>query len=132
MTISTMLAEHASVISAMNHRDGYPLDAVEFVKKVNRHKLICKIAVDEGKILGYIAFKRRVSYIQVYDLFVDKEYRRQGVASRLMRHIMTTKPVGVRVLETNLAAQLFFRSVGLRGKQEGTNIVFTNKVGINV
>jgi aminoglycoside 3-N-acetyltransferase I len=59
-------------------------------KLLGRDTFIALVAVDDGKVVGGLAayelpkFEQERSEIYIYDLAVNAEYRRQGIATRLI------------------------------------------------
>lgn len=57
----------------------------------------CAVAVDESKVVGYIAFENIVDEGSIVELAVDPEYRRQGIGKRLVE-LMLSSCTGVKTI----------------------------------
>ena len=57
----------------------------------------CAVAVDEDKVVGYIAFEAIVDEGSIVELAVDPEHRRQGVGKKLVE-LMLTSCSGVKTI----------------------------------
>lgn len=73
-----------------------------------------------GRIVGYIVYLAFPSCIEIMNLAVAPEHRLGGVGRALVRKVISKlyrprrERIVLEVRETNLAAQLFFRSLGFR------------------
>lgn len=85
-----------------------------------RPSTLVKAAFDGGVPVGLIAWECEADYRLVTVLVVSEEHRRQGIGTNLvdvMKRTMADSPcreIRVLVPETNLGAQLFYRSNGFR------------------
>lgn len=73
---------------------------------------VCRVAVEGGKVAGYILFEDELGMRQVREIFVKPGYRRQGVMTRLFSSVEGDLPLGLLVLKSNRGAQEAFRKYG--------------------
>lgn len=76
-------------------------------------------AVVDGLIAGYIIYETHSDRIHIVSIAVHQSERRQGIGSILVEELVEQlsthrSRILVDVRETNLAAQLFFRSLGFK------------------
>ena len=73
-----------------------------------------------GDILGFMIYEVHKSKLHILNFAVHPEYRRCGIGCQMAEKLMSKlsinrhKRIVSEVRETNLDAQLFFRSVGFR------------------
>lgn len=87
----------------------------------SRSEHLCRVAVqDDGRLVGYIVYQLHRRWMQILSMVVATDWRRQGIGGLLVRELTGKLVPGRRdrvecgVCETNLAAQVFFRSLGFR------------------
>lgn len=94
----------------------------ELLAYLRHRNAIGQVAEQDGRILGYMICEYHRQHTELVNLAVAPEARRKYVGHRLVWHIqdhaVRTKSrrsrVTLQVCESNLAAQLFFRSMGFR------------------
>jgi ribosomal-protein-alanine N-acetyltransferase len=95
----------------------------EFLRVLRQRNCIGMVAEHGERIVGFMIYELHRNKIQVLDFAVHPDFRRMGVGGQ-----MTSKLVGklsvqrrnriaLLVRETNLAAQLFFRSLSFRASE---------------
>lgn len=99
----------------------YPWTELDF-KQHNTRTTQFIVCVDShnDSVMGYMVYDIHDDYYHIINLGVGKLYRRNGVATNLIRHLveMMGKKTSVRnkisleCRESNLDAQLFYRSMG--------------------
>ena len=77
------------------------------------------IAVDNGRILGYVVFHTQVlPEAELYNVVVDKAVRRQGVGTFLLNYVLTecatrgAEKIFLEVRASNKKAQALYRAHG--------------------
>ncbi len=96
-----------------------------FQKRVTSDSAIVLVAEVEGNVVGYIlafinsyTFRKVNPIAEVENMFIDEEYRRSGIGSKLMAELKKiAKERGVRRLKVEAVAQNakainFYRSCG--------------------
>ena len=110
----------------------HPWTEEVFVDCLRQRNIIGRVAELEERIVGFMIYELLKSQLHVLNFAVAPWSRRQGVASQMVEKLVNKlsqqhrQEVCLEVRETNLAAQLFFRSQGLlshgilRGHYEDT------------
>ena len=74
------------------------------------------LVTENGLFVAYCLFRDDGDYYYLRQLFVDRTYRRKGIATRLLdwmyAHIWTDKRVRLDVLAHNTAAIAFYQAYG--------------------
>ena len=98
----------------------FPWSEEDFIRCLRQRNCIGMVAEQDERVLGFMIYELHKSRLHIINFSVHDDFRRRGVGSQ-----MTNKLVGklshqrrdrisLEVRETNLAAQLFFRSNGFR------------------
>ena len=76
----------------------------------------CAVAVDEEKVVGYIAFEAIVDEGSIVELAVDPEHRRKGVGKKLVELMLTScsgvKTICLEVRASNTPAKALYEVFG--------------------
>lgn len=113
-------ADLADVLAIEEQSFEFPWSDEEFRRCIRQQNCIGLVAEAAGRIVGFVFYEIDRSQLHVLNLAVDPRYRRRGVGASLMRKLMSKLSAGGRsriqleVRETNLPAQLFFRSLGFK------------------
>ena len=97
-----------------------PWDEDDFISCLRKRNCIGRVAEHEERIAGYMLYELRKSSIYIINFAVHPDFRRRGVGRSMMEEVASKlcpqrrTRISLHVRETNLAAQLFFREVGLR------------------
>lgn len=95
-------------------KEGFSKELQDFLVDIwNNEKCKIVVAVDSSRILGYsffsVAHKKETlymrgrDYLDIDEICVDKDHRRQGVASSIMKYIENyAKEIGIERIELNL------------------------------
>ena len=92
----------------------------EFIRCLRQRNCIGMVAECDGQVAGYMIYELQKTRIHVLNFAVAKNYRRTGVGSKMVAKLASKlwpnrrTNILLEVRETNLAAQLFFRSCGFR------------------
>jgi ribosomal-protein-alanine N-acetyltransferase len=105
----------------------YPMPRAELLAKLRRRNCIAMVAEDDhGRVSGYMIYCLERRTMTLEELAVHPDDRRQGVG-RLMMEKLQSKLLGKRVKivtmvrESNLNAQLFFKSMGFDCTEQRKN-----------
>ncbi len=75
----------------------------------------CAVAVDEGKVVGYIAFEAIADEGSIVELAVDSAHRRKGVGRKLAELMLTScsgvRTVCLEVRASNTAAKALYEAL---------------------
>ena len=98
----------------------YPWTEEEFLCCLRQRNCIGTVAELDHKIVGFMIYELHRTKLHMLNFAVLRSHRRLGVGSRMMEKLMAKLTpdrrgrIMLEVRETNLPAQLFFRSLGFR------------------
>jgi ribosomal-protein-alanine N-acetyltransferase len=100
----------------------FPWSEEDFLRCLRSRNCIGMVAVDEADrdVLGFMVYELHATRLHLLNLAVATEHRRTNVGRTMMEKLKRKLSANRRrrvvtvVRETNLAAQLFFRSCGFR------------------
>jgi ribosomal-protein-alanine N-acetyltransferase len=98
----------------------FPWSEEDFIRCLRQRNCIGMVAEYEDRVVAFMIYELHKTKIHVLNFAVAAERRRQGVGSQMIAKLVAklssqrrTRLV-LEVRETNLAAQMFFRSNGFR------------------
>ena len=97
-----------------------PWEESRFLAALNRPEARIMVAEYGGRVAGFLLYEVLDDGLYIHRLAVRSFFRRRGVASQLFARVYFLLSTGVQrcvrldVRESNLSAQLFFRSLGFR------------------
>ena len=78
----------------------------------------CAVALDEDRVVGYIAYEVIVDEGSLVELAVEPQYRRKGIGRKLVELMLTScggvKTVCLEVRASNMPAIHLYRAMGFR------------------
>ncbi len=88
----------------------------ELLKRLGRQGIYGAVCYFENVIVGYMIYEPHDTYFHILNLTVSEKCRRKGVGKNLMRRLLSNctprrDTVDIVVRETNLAGQLFLKSL---------------------
>ena len=92
----------------------------DFICCLRQRNCIGMVAELAGEVVGYMIYELQKSRLRVLNFAVAPDARRRGVGRRMVRRLVDKlsqqrrTEIILEVRETNLPAQLFFRSEGFR------------------
>ena len=92
----------------------------DFIRCLRQRNCIGMVAEYDNRVVGFMIYELQKTRIHVLNFAVASEYRRQGVGSQMVAKLIgklssqRRSRLLLEVRETNLDAQLFFRSNGFR------------------
>ena len=103
----------------------FPWSEDEFIRCLRQRNcigMVADMAGDNGEdqVVGFMIYELHKTRLHVLNFAVAKPFRRQGIARRMVGKLVgklsqqRRTRIMLEVRETNLAAQLFFRSQGFR------------------
>ncbi len=98
----------------------FPWSEEDFVRCLRQRNCIGMVAENGDRIVGFMIYELHKSRLHILNFAVHADFRRQGVgrqmASKLASKLSYQRRTRIllEVRETNLSAQLFFRSTGFR------------------
>ena len=91
-----------------------------FLQTLRQFNCIGMVMVVDERVVGYVVYELHPSKLHVVNLAVHPAYRRHGLGSRMVAKLISKLSshrrtrICLEVRETNLVAQLFFRSQGFK------------------
>lgn len=103
-------------------RDSFecPWSEEDFLCCLRRHDCIGMVAEQNERVLGFMVFELHKAKLHLLNFAVHPQLRRAGVGGQLVARLVSKLSshrrtrITLEVRETNLPAQLFFRSQGFR------------------
>ncbi len=98
----------------------FPWNGDDFFCILSQRSTIGMAAEHDGRVAGFMIYELNKARIHVLNFAVAPQFRRRGVGSQMVAALVRKLSSGRRnritleIRETNLAAQLFFRSHGFR------------------
>ena len=98
----------------------FPWTEEEFLCCLRQRNCIGTVAELDHKIVGFMIYELHRTRIHVLSFAVHPDFRRQSVGSAMITKLVSKlayqrrNRIVLEVRETNLSAQLFFRSLGFR------------------
>lgn len=95
----------------------FPWGEAEFQACFTNPRINYLVAEYREQILGYVFYEMLKNHIHLMSIAVHPKYRRMGVGTQLLAGLVGEEYASFEVRETNLAAQLFFRSNGAKATE---------------
>ena len=96
----------------------YAWDKDDFKKTLSRSDTLGRVYTVDNAVVGYIIYELHETRIRVINVAVDYRYRRQGIGTLLMRHIMCKRAkTTFEVHERNMHGLCFLRELGFLAKK---------------
>jgi ribosomal-protein-alanine N-acetyltransferase len=98
----------------------FPWVEEDFVRCLRQRNCIGMVAEHEDRVLGFMIYELHKARLHVLNFAVAADWRRRGVGAQMVAKLVgklspqRRNRITLEVRETNLAAQLFFRSQGFR------------------
>lgn len=98
----------------------FPWFQEDFIRCLRQRNCIGMVATDGHELLGFMVYELHQSRLHLMNFAVAPEHRRGGVGRALVEKLLgklssqRRTRITLEVRETNLGAQLFFKSVGFR------------------
>lgn len=95
---------------------------ISFLSEIYKKNGISKVALFEGKLIGYVCVNYVLHESHLLNLAVHQDFRKQGVGTILMNEILSELKkrecvfVYLEVRVSNTAAQLFYERFGFRAE----------------
>ncbi len=98
----------------------YPWRDEDFIRCLRQRNVIGMVAERGDQVLGFMIYELHKFRLHVLSMAVDPDYSRQGIGRIMVEKLISKlsyqrrNRVTLEVRETNLPAQLFFKSMGFR------------------
>lgn len=111
------------VLEIESARPASPWMEDEFLKVLRQRNCIGMVAEADERIVGFMIYELNKYRLQILNFAVHPDFRRRSVASQMAAKLIgklssqrRTK-ISLHVRESNLTAQLFFRSLGFKAME---------------
>ncbi len=101
----------------------FPWCEEDFLRVLRQRNCIGMVAELGERVVGFMIYELHKSKLNILDFAVHPEYRRQGVAAQMVDKLVgklsshRRTRIVLHVRETNLAAQVFFRTQGFKATE---------------
>ncbi|MCA9267862.1 MAG: ribosomal protein S18-alanine N-acetyltransferase [Planctomycetales bacterium] len=108
------------VLYAEQNSFEFPWSEDDFIRCLRQRNCIGMVAECEESVVGFMIYELHKNRLHVLNFAVSPQWRRKGVAQQMIEKLSNKLShqrrdrILLEVRETNLAAQLFFKSVGFR------------------
>src|SRR3954469_4333396 len=98
----------------------FPWYEDDFVRCLRQRNCIGMVAEASERVVGFMIYELHKHRLHVLNFAVQEQFRRRGVGSQMAKKLIAKlshdrrSRVMLEIRETNLSAQLFFRSLGFR------------------
>lgn len=110
----------ADVLAIESEGFEFPWCEDDFLRCLRQRNCIGMVAEQDDRIAGFMIYELHKSRLHILNFAVGAQFRRSGVATQMVNKLIgklstqRRNRILLEVRETNLAAQLFFRSAGFR------------------
>jgi ribosomal-protein-alanine N-acetyltransferase len=98
----------------------FPWYEDDFLRCLRQRNCIGMVAEASERIMGFMVYELHKNRLHVLNFAVHPQYRRRGIGTQMARKLIgklsfdRRSRILLEIRETNLPAQLFFRSLGFR------------------
>ena len=98
----------------------FPWSEDDFIRCLRQRNCIGMVAEHADRVVGFMIYELHKTRLHLLNFAVAKEFRRRGAGTQMLSKLIAKLSnqrrtrILLEVRETNLAAQLFFRNLGLR------------------
>lgn len=109
-----------AVLGIENESFEFPWTEDEFIRCLRQRDCIGMVAECSEQVVGFMIYELHRTRIHALSFAVHPDFRRQSVGSAMITKLVSKlayqrrNRIVLEVRETNLSAQLFFRSLGFR------------------
>ena len=110
----------ADVLEIENDSFEFPWLEDDFIRCLRQRNCIGMVAEHDDRVVGFMIYELHKARLHVLNFAVNAAYRRRGVGQQMISKLISKLSLERRtrimleVRETNLPAQLFFRTAGFR------------------
>lgn len=98
----------------------FPWSEDDFVRCLRQRNCIGMVAEHDDRVVGFMIYELHRTRLHLLNFAVTDEFRRRRVGTQMLTKLLAKLSsqrrtrIALEVRETNLAAQIFFRSMGFR------------------
>jgi ribosomal-protein-alanine N-acetyltransferase len=110
----------AEVLDVENESFEFPWLEEDFIRCLRQRNCIGMVAEHDDRVVGFMIYELHKTRLHVLNFAVNSAYRRRGIGNQMISKLVSKLSLERRtrimleVRETNLPAQLFFRTAGFR------------------
>lgn len=110
----------AEVLEIENESFEFPWSEEDFIRCLQQRNCIGMVAEQGAQVLGFMIYELHKTRLHLLNFAVSREARRRGVGTQMIHKLVSKLSpqrrtrITLEVRETNLAAQIFFRTEGFR------------------
>ncbi|REK19329.1 MAG: ribosomal-protein-alanine N-acetyltransferase [Planctomycetota bacterium] len=108
------------VLQIEGHAFEFPWSEEDFIRCLRQRNCIGMVAEHEDRVVGFMIYELHRTRLHLLNFAVADDFRRRQVGSQMLSKLVgklssqRRTRIALEVRETNLPAQLFFRSMGFR------------------
>jgi ribosomal-protein-alanine N-acetyltransferase len=108
------------VLEIENRSFEFPWSEEDFIRCLRQRNCIGMVAEYEERVVGFMIYELHKTRLHILNFAVSPQYVRRGVGAAMVQKLVSKlshqrrSRILLEVRETNLAAQLFFRTAGFR------------------
>lgn len=109
-----------AVLEAENRSFEFAWTEEDFIRCLRQRNCIGMVAEHNDKVAGFMIYELHKNRLHILNFAVHPDFRRQGLGNAMINKLLgklsheRRNRIMLEVRETNLEAQLFFKSVGFR------------------
>ena len=98
----------------------FPWYEDDFIRCLRQRNCIDMVAEASERVVGFMVYELHKHRLHILNFAVHEQFRRRGVGSQMAKKLITKlshdrrSRIMLEIRETNLPAQLFFRTLGFR------------------
>jgi ribosomal-protein-alanine N-acetyltransferase len=110
----------SEVLDIESHCFEFPWSEEDFIRCLRQRNCIGMVAEHEERVVGFMIYELHKNRLHILNFAVHPEFQRRGVGRQMTEKLVAKlsnqrrNRIMLEVRETNLSAQLFFRSIGFR------------------
>jgi ribosomal-protein-alanine N-acetyltransferase len=108
------------VLAIEEHSFEFPWLEDDFIRCLRQRNCIGMVAEHNERVVGFMIYELHKSRLHILNFAVHENFRRRGVGRQMVKKLsgklspQRRSRIMLEIRETNLPAQLFFRSLGFR------------------
>jgi ribosomal-protein-alanine N-acetyltransferase len=98
----------------------FPWHEEDFIRCLRQRNCIGMVAEASERVVGFMVYELHKHRLHILNFAVHEQFRRRGIGSQMAKKLITKlshdrrSRIMLEIRETNLTAQIFFRSLGFR------------------
>jgi ribosomal-protein-alanine N-acetyltransferase len=98
----------------------FPWQEEDFIRCLRQRNCIGMVAEASERVVGFMVYELHKHRLHILNFAVNETFRRRGIGSQMAKKLIAKlscdrrSRIALEIRETNLPAQLFFRTLGFR------------------